>query len=167
VPAARRRAGGPDREPPDLAEDDRRWMSEALAEAAAAGRRGEVPVGTVIVAGPRLLARAGNASIERNDPTAHAEVLAIRAAAAAARSYRLVGTTLYVTVEPCAMCMGAALHARIARLVYGCADPKAGAAGSVVDLARQRRLNHHIEVTGGVSAEASRVLLRDFFRTRR
>jgi tRNA(Arg) A34 adenosine deaminase TadA len=146
---------------------DRRWMDEALREAAAAGDRGEVPIGAVVVVDGRLVARAGNNSIAHHDPTAHAEILALRAAAAAARNYRLPGASLYVTVEPCAMCVGAALHARVARLVYGCADPKAGAAGSVVDLTADPRLNHAIAVTSGVGEDEARRLLQEFFRARR
>ena len=146
---------------------DRRWMEEAIREAAAAGARGEVPIGAVVVLGDRVLARAGNASVAVHDPTAHAEVRALRATAHAARNYRLLETTLYVTLEPCVMCMGAALHARVARLVYGCADPKGGAAGSLFDLASDQRLNHRIAVTAGVAEDACRALLREFFRTRR
>src|SRR5207247_11363050 len=123
---------------------DRRWMDEAIREAAAAGARGEVPSGAVVVVGNRVLAGAGNASVAEHDPTAHAEVRALRAAAHAIGNHRLSKTTLYVTVEPCVMCMGAALHARVARLVYGCPDPKGGAAGSLFDLASDRRLNHRI-----------------------
>ena len=142
-------------------------MAEALREADAAGARGEVPVGAVVVRDDRVLGRAGNASIAAHDPTAHAEVGALRAAAAALGNYRLTGATLYVTIEPCVMCMGAALHARIARLVYGCADPKGGAAGSLFDLAADPRLNHCIAVTTGVEAEACRQRLQEFFRARR
>lgn len=149
------------------AEADRRWMTLALDEARAAAERGEVPIGAVLVRDGLLVARAGNASIARHDPTAHAEVLALRAASGEARNYRLTGTTLYATVEPCPMCMGAALHARVARLVYGCADPKAGAAGTLFDLARDPRLNHRIAVRGGVEADAARALLQTFFRARR
>jgi tRNA(adenine34) deaminase len=142
-------------------------MSVALAEAQVAAEHGEVPIGAVLVRDGILLAKAGNASVARHDPTAHAEVLALRAAGADARNYRLGGTTLYATVEPCPMCMGAALHARVARLVYGCADPKAGAAGTLFDLATDPRLNHRIAVSAGVEAEASRALLQAFFRARR
>jgi tRNA(adenine34) deaminase len=134
-------------------------MSVALA--------GEVPIGAVLVRDGVELARAGNAPIAQHDPTAHAEVLVLRTAAAAARNYRLTGSTLYATVEPCPMCIGAALHARVARLVYGCADPKAGAAGTLFDLASDARLNHRIAVQGGVEADASRALLQSFFRARR
>src|SRR2546427_9341261 len=148
-------------------EVDQRWMRAALDEARAAGARGEVPVGALVVLDEQLLARAGNASIAEHDPTGHAEVRALRAAAARTRNYRLPGSTLYVTVEPCVMCMGAALHARVGRLVYGCADPKGGAAGSLFDLSADPRLNHRIAVTAGVAAEACRDLLQDFFRARR
>jgi len=142
-------------------------MEEALREAAAAGARGEVPVGAVLVLGGGVLARAGNGSIAEDDPTGHAEVRCLRAAGAAAATYRLPGAVLYVTVEPCVMCMGAALHARIARLVFGCADPKGGAAGSLFDLAADARLNHRIAVTRGIGEQACRALLQDFFRARR
>lgn len=142
-------------------------MEEALAAAADAGRRGEVPVGAVVVRDGRKLAVAGNASIAEHDPTAHAEVLVLRAAGGAAGNYRLPGATLYVTVEPCAMCVGAALQARIARLVYGCRDPKAGAAGSLYDLTDDARLNHRIAVSAGVGEAACRATLQEFFRVRR
>jgi tRNA(adenine34) deaminase len=142
-------------------------MGEALREAEAAGARGEVPVGAAVVREGRLLARAGNASVAAADPTAHAEVLALRAAARAVGSYRLPGAILYVTVEPCLMCIGAALHARVGWLVYGCADPKAGAAGSLFDLTADPRLNHRIAVRSGVEEAACRRLLQDFFRARR
>ena len=142
-------------------------MDEAIREAAAAGARGEVPIGAIVVVGGRVLARAGNASVAEHDPTAHAEVLALRAAAHAISNHRLCTATLYVTVEPCVMCMGAALHARVARLVYGCADPKGGAAGSLFDLARDPRFNHRVAVTAGVAEDTCRDLLQEFFRARR
>ncbi len=142
-------------------------MAIALEEAERAGARGEVPVGAAVVLGDRLIACAGNRSIADHDPTGHAEVRALRAAAASVANYRLPGAVLYVTVEPCGMCMGAALHARVARIVFGCADPKGGAAGSVLDLANDARLNHRIAVRGGVGEAASRRLLQDFFRARR
>jgi tRNA(adenine34) deaminase len=153
--------------PPSLDAADGRWMAEAIREAVAAEARGEVPVGAVVVCDGCLLARAGNASVAERDPAGHAEVRALRAAAAAIGNYRLSRAVLYVTVEPCVMCVGAALHARIARLVYGCADPKGGAAGSVFDLTADPRLNHRIAVTAGVEAPACRTLLQTFFRTRR
>ena len=151
---------------PDAAAD-RRWMEEAIREAVAAGARGEIPVGAVIVLGGRLIARAGNASVAEHDPTGHAEMRALRDAGRAVGNYRLVGATLYATIEPCLMCVGAAIHARVARLVYGCADPKAGAAGSVFDLAADPRLNHRIAVTSGVAEATCRALVQDFFRARR
>ncbi len=142
-------------------------MTVALDEAARAGDAGEVPIGAVVVRDGRLLAAAGNAPIADVDPTAHAEIRALRAAARAAGNYRLPGATLYATVEPCAMCIGAALHARVATLVFGCDDPKAGAAGSLFDLTQDARLNHRIAVVRGVEAERSRELLRTFFAARR
>jgi tRNA(adenine34) deaminase len=146
---------------------DRGWMRVALEEAVAAEARGEVPVGAVVVVDEQLVARAGNRTVGDCDPTAHAEILALRAAATAGRSHRLAGATLYATVEPCAMCMGGALQARIARLVYGCADPKGGAAGTLFDLASDPRLNHRIAVTAGVAEGECRDLLQAFFRVRR
>jgi tRNA(adenine34) deaminase len=146
---------------------DVQWMRAALDEAVAAGAQGEIPVGAIVVLDGHLLARAGNASISLNDPTAHAEVMALRAAAAARQNYRLTGATLYATVEPCAMCMGAALHARVARLVFGCDDPKGGAAGSVLDLAHHRQLNHRITVARGILEPECASLLRQFFAARR
>jgi tRNA(adenine34) deaminase len=143
------------------------WMTRALDEAARAGRADEVPIGAIVVRDGVVLGAAGNAPITSVDPTAHAEVLALRAAARAAGNYRLPGATLYVTVEPCAMCIGAALQARIATLVFGCDDPKAGAAGSLFDLTNDPRLNHRIVVVSGIGADASRTLLRDFFAARR
>jgi tRNA(adenine34) deaminase len=142
-------------------------MARALREAEAAGARGEVPVGAVVVAGGALLGAAGNASIVEHDPTGHAEVRALRVAAAAVGNYRVPGAVLYVTVEPCPMCMGAALQARVARIVFGCADPKAGAAGSLLDLSSDRRLNHRIAVTRGVEEAACRAVVQEFFRRRR
>ena len=142
-------------------------MGEALGEAAAAARRGEVPVGAVVVCDDRLVARAGNASIGEHDPSGHAEVRALRAAGAALRNYRLTGATLYVTMEPCAMCLGAALHARVAHLVFGVADAKAGAAGSLYDLASDPRHNHRIAATSGVRDAECRAMLQSFFRARR
>jgi tRNA(adenine34) deaminase len=142
-------------------------MTAALAAATEAGERGEVPVGAVVVRDDKLLARAGNASIAAHDPAGHAEVLALRDAARASRNYRLTGVTLYVTIEPCLMCIGAALHARVGRLVYGCADPKGGAAGSLYDVTADARLNHRITVVRGVEEEACRALLQQFFRARR
>jgi tRNA(adenine34) deaminase len=142
-------------------------MGLALDEARAAGARDDVPVGAVIVRGGRAIARAANRTVQDRDPTAHAESLAIRAAAAALGSWRLSRCTLYVTLQPCAMCAGAIVLARIERLVIGAWDDKAGMAGSVGDIVRHSRLNHRAEVQGGVRAEESAALLRAFFNERR
>jgi tRNA(adenine34) deaminase len=146
---------------------DELHMRRALALGACAQAEGEVPVGAVLVAGERVLAETWNRCIALEDPTAHAEVLALRAGGQALRNYRLPGTTLYVTLEPCAMCAGAMVHARLARLVYGAKDPKTGAAGSVFDLVRAPELNHRVEVTGGVLAAECGEQLQAFFRGRR
>jgi tRNA(adenine34) deaminase len=144
-----------------------RWMDEALALARAAQARGEVPVGAVVVRDGVVIGRGGNAPISHHDPTAHAEIAALREAGRALGNYRLPGCELYVTLEPCAMCAGAIMHARISRLVFGARDPKTGACGSVVDLFGEARLNHHATVEGGVrEAECGR-LLSDFFAARR
>jgi tRNA(adenine34) deaminase len=147
--------------------EDGRWMGEALRIARLAARRGEVPVGAVVVLGGAALARAGNQRERRRDATAHAEVIALRAACLRAEAWRLTGATVYVTLEPCAMCAGAMVLARVARLIYGAADSKAGAAGSVFDVTRERRLNHRIEVVGGVREAECAAVLKDFFRERR
>jgi len=146
---------------------DADWMRLALDEARRAGEAGEVPVGAVVVKDGALLAVGRNAPVECHDPSAHAEINAMRAAGLATGNYRLDGCELFVTLEPCAMCAGAVLHARLARIVYGAADPKTGAAGSVLDLFAQPRLNHRTEVRGGVLAAECQVLLQDFFRERR
>ena len=146
---------------------DIQYMQEALALAHKAERANEVPVGAVLVADGEIIGRGSNAPIATNDPTAHAEIQAIRAAAAAVGNYRLVETTLYVTLEPCPMCAGAMVHARVGRLVYGCADPRSGSAGSVYDLVRSEQLNHRLEVTAGVLEDECRELLQVFFRQRR
>jgi tRNA(adenine34) deaminase len=143
-------------------------MQAALACAREAYRANEVPVGAVVVDPAGIeIAGGANAPIATNDPTAHAEIVALRAAAAARANYRLPDCTLYVTLEPCAMCVGALIHARIARLVFGAADPKSGACGSVFDLAASGRFNHRLEVTGGVLEAESSALLRRFFAERR
>ena len=142
-------------------------MGEALALARAAGERGEVPVGAVVVRGGAIVGRGGNAPIVGSDPTAHAEIAALRDAARSLGNYRLPECELYVTLEPCAMCAGAVMHARLARLVYGAQDPKTGACGSVVDLFANARLNHHTRVTGGVRAAECGRLLSGFFAARR
>ncbi|HZR81268.1 MAG TPA: tRNA adenosine(34) deaminase TadA [Candidatus Binatia bacterium] len=154
-------------EPRGGSDEDHRWMAIALEEARRGGASGEVPIGAVVVRDGRELARAHNAPIGLCDPTAHAEVLALRRAALVCAEYRLPGATLYATIEPCPLCWGAALHARVARLVYGARDPKAGALGSVVDLPAARGFNHRIEVTCGVGADEAADLLQTFFRGRR
>jgi tRNA(adenine34) deaminase len=146
---------------------DEEWMNEALALAHAAQARGEVPVGAIVVSEGTIVGRGGNAPIAGNDPTAHAEIAALRDAGRTLGNYRLPGCELFVTIEPCAMCAGAILHARIARLVFGARDPKTGACGSVIDLFAEPRLNHHAKVRGDVRAEECRRLLAGFFASRR
>ena len=148
-------------------ETDEKWMQLALEEAFLAGESDEVPVGAVIVRGEELLARAHNSPITLNDPSAHAEVLAIRRAASLLGNYRLAGTTLYVTLEPCLMCAGAILQARIGRIVFGAADPKGGAVVSLYRLFDDRRLNHTVAVTEGILREACAEILSGFFRAKR
>lgn len=147
--------------------DDARWMQLALEQAQLALEAGEVPVGAVIIKDGQPVGSGFNRNLMDKDPTAHAEVVALRQAAARLGNHRLPGCTLVCTIEPCAMCAGAMVHARISRLVYGAADPKAGAAGSVLEIANHPRLNHRIEVTPGVLAEECSELLRDFFAERR
>jgi len=142
-------------------------MSAALALAHAASEAGEVPVGAVVVKAGEIIGAGFNAPISRHDPSAHAEIQAMRAAAVLLDNYRLTGCTLFVTLEPCVMCAGAILHARISRLVYGAPDPKTGAAGSVLNLFADNRLNHHTEVEGGILAEACGRMLQSFFQDRR
>ncbi len=142
-------------------------MEAALEEARQAAEAGEVPIGAVAVHDGEIIARGQNRVLRTNDPTAHAEIVALRGAAAALGNYRLNGVTLYVTLEPCAMCAGAMVHARIARLVYAAADPKAGAAGSVLGVVNHPRLNHLMQVEQGIMAEEAGELLRSFFRERR
>jgi tRNA(adenine34) deaminase len=146
---------------------DREAMDAALAEARSAALEGEVPVGAVIVDRGTIIARGQNRVLRDNDPTAHAEIVAMRAAAAALGNYRLKGCALYVTLEPCAMCAGAMIHARLERLVYAAADPKAGACGSVLEVINHPRLNHRMQVEQGVCSEQAAELLRSFFRERR
>lgn len=142
-------------------------MDEALALAREGAARGEVPVGAIVVSGNAIVGRGGNAPISRIDPTAHAEIAALREAARNLHNYRLVGCTLYTTLEPCAMCAGAIFHARIARVVFGARDVKSGACGSVVDLFADPRLNHHATAVGGIRAEECGRLLSEFFAARR
>lgn len=146
---------------------DTHWMRHALALARRAEQEGEVPVGAVLVKDNHIIGEGWNRPIVSHDPTAHAEVMALRAGAQALGNYRLIDTTLYVTLEPCVMCAGAMVHARVARLVYGAADPKIGAAGSVTDLFALPALNHRVAVTGGVLAEECGAELTAFFRARR
>ena len=142
-------------------------MAAALALALDAGTRGEVPVGAGVIKDGAIVGRGGNAPIAANDPTAHAEIAALREAGQSLRNYRLSGCALYVTIEPCAMCAGAILQARIGRVVFGARDPKTGACGSVIDLFAEPRLNHHAQVTGGVLADECGALLSEFFAARR
>ena len=150
-----------------LSKLDEVFMRDALAEAHRAAASGEVPVGAVVVLGEQVVGRAHNAPIALVDPTGHAEVLALRVAAATIGNYRLTGAALYATVEPCAMCCGALVNARIARLVYGAREPKAGAVESLHRLLDDRRLNHRVVAVGGVLADESAALLREFFDRRR
>ncbi len=150
-----------------LRDEDGEFMQLALAAARRAANAGEVPIGAVVVLGGVPVATGHNAPIALKDPTAHAEVLALRAAARHAGNYRIPGAVLYATVEPCAMCVSAAVQARVARVVFGCTDPKAGALGSVHDLLGAGRTNHRFAVQGGVCAAEARELLQDFFRMRR
>jgi tRNA(adenine34) deaminase len=143
------------------------FMHRALELAKRAALDAEVPVGALLVRGDEVIGEGWNRPITSQDPTAHAEVVALRAAAQRLRNYRLERTTLYATLEPCAMCMGAALNARVSRVVFGAWDPKAGACGSVIDLPREPKLTHRVDVFGGVCSDESAALLRDFFESRR
>lgn len=147
--------------------EDHDFMAVALELAREAATLDEVPVGAVVVREGEIVGRGFNQPIGRRDPTAHAEVIALRDAAARIGNYRLPGCTLYVTLEPCAMCIGAIFHARIGRVVFGARDPKTGAAGSVIDLFAEERLNHHAKIQGGVRAEECGALLSGFFAARR
>ena len=146
---------------------DQHWMQQALMLAERAAAAGEVPVGAVLVGGEDCIAEGWNQPIGRHDPTAHAEVVALRAAGVSQANYRLTGTTLYVTLEPCLMCVGAIVHARVQRLVFGACDPKSGAVTTCVHGFDLPRLNHRVESTGGVMAEECGDLLKAFFRNRR
>jgi tRNA(adenine34) deaminase len=147
--------------------DDLQAMQSALAEARLAAEAGEVPIGAVVLHDGEIIATGQNRVLRNLDPTAHAEIVAMRAAATALGNYRLPGCTLYVTLEPCAMCAGAMIHARLDRLVFAAADPKAGAAGSVLSVLNHPQLNHQMQVEQGICAEESAELLRSFFRVRR
>ena len=146
---------------------DQQYMLMAIEQAQLAAQSGEVPVGAVLVRDGQVISRAFNKPIANHDPSAHAEMLALREAALAQENYRIPGSTLYVTLEPCAMCSGAMLHARIDRVVYGAPDPKTGAAGSVLDLFSSKQINHQTSVEGGIMSEECGQLLRDFFKGRR
>jgi tRNA(adenine34) deaminase len=146
---------------------DAEWMEHALQQARLAGAAGEVPVGAVVVKDGELVGMGHNRTLLDGDPTAHAEIVALRQAAARLGNHRLGGCVMFSTIEPCAMCAGAMVHARLARLVYGAADPKAGAAGSVLEVLNHPRLNHRMEVTSGVLADRCAEILRQFFQARR
>lgn len=147
--------------------NDLEFMHVALKEALAAAKADEVPVGAILVRDEEILARGNNRTIRDCDPTAHAEIIVLREAARSANNYRLMGTTLYVTIEPCAMCAGAIIQARVSRVVYGADDPKGGAVRSCFEVLSHAKLNHQVEVTAGVLAEESAAVLRQFFSTRR
>jgi tRNA(adenine34) deaminase len=146
---------------------DRQFMQQAIEQAHLAAIAGEVPVGAVLVRDGQVISKAFNKPITNYDPSAHAEMLALRQAALAEKNYRLPGTTLYVTLEPCAMCVGAMLHARVDRIVFGAPDPKTGAAGSVVDLFAIKQINHQTSIEGGIMGDECGQLLRNFFKERR
>ena len=143
------------------------FMREAIAEAEAAASAGEVPIGAVVVQNGEIIGRGQNRVLRDLDPTAHAEIVAMRAASRALKNYRLTGCELYVTLEPCAMCAGAMIHARLARLIYAASDPKAGAVESVLEVLNHPRLNHQMAVDAGVLSEEAGALLREFFKQRR
>ena len=146
---------------------DRDYMQQALALARLASEQGEVPVGAIIVSDGAVIGRGANRPITTNDPTGHAEIIALREAGEALNNYRLTGSSLYVTLEPCIMCMGAIIHARIKRLIFSAYDPKTGAAGSLYSIGSDGLLNHQLEITGGVCQEESADLLQKFFKARR
>ena len=150
-----------------MSAQDAEFMQVALREAEVAAAEGEIPVGAVVVSGGEVIGSGQNRTIRDNDPSAHAEVVALREACLAQSNYRLSDATLYVTLEPCAMCIGALVQARVSRVVFGAYDPKAGAAGSAEDLTESRAFNHRFEVMGGVLADDCAALLQDFFRRRR
>ena len=149
------------------AELDRQFMQQALSQAKLAAAAGEVPVGAVLVRDGQVISTGFNRPITNSDPSAHAEMMALRAAASDEANYRLPGTTLYVTLEPCTMCAGAMLHARVDRVVFGATDPKTGAAGSVLNVFSEKQINHQTQVEGGIMSEECGQVLRDFFKERR
>ena len=146
---------------------DEKWMEIALNEANIAMDENEIPVGAVLVKNDRLIAQSHNQPIKKNDPTAHAEIQLLREAGLKEKNYRLIGSTLYVTLEPCAMCFGAMIHARIERVVFGASDPKTGVCGSCINLNEESFFNHKISITGGILKNESSELLRLFFKSRR
>jgi tRNA(adenine34) deaminase len=146
---------------------DRQFMQQALDQAKLAGAAGEVPVGAVLVRDGQVISRGFNQPISNSDPSAHAEMMALRSAAQNESNYRLPGTTLYVTLEPCTMCAGAMLHARVERVVFGAADPKTGAGGSVINVFSEKQINHQTQVEGGIMSEECGQILRNFFKERR
>lgn len=148
-------------------ERDRVFMREAILEAGEAARKGEVPIGAVIVLDDNIIAKAHNLKESTGDPTAHAEILALRKAIEVIQHWRFLGTTIYTTLEPCPMCAGALVMARVTRLVYGAMDPKAGAAGSIMNIVQDTRLNHRMDVTGGLMEKECGELLKEFFKKRR
>ena len=147
--------------------EDEKWMKIAISEANLANNEGEIPVGAVIIQNDKLIAKAHNQPIVNHDPTAHAEVEALRKAGRKLKNYRLSGSTLYVTLEPCAMCLGAMMHARIERVVFGASDPKTGVCGSKADLTSETFFNHRIKVQGGVLEKETKNLLQSFFKSKR
>lgn len=147
--------------------DDAAWMELALEQAALAAQAGEVPVGALVIKDGEVIGRGHNRNLLDNDPTAHAEIVALRQAAARLGNHRLSGCIVFSTIEPCSMCAGALIHARIARLVYGAADVKAGAAGSVLTILNHPRLNHKMEITAGILSERCSTVIQDFFRQKR
>ncbi|MCP3852953.1 MAG: tRNA adenosine(34) deaminase TadA [Gammaproteobacteria bacterium] len=150
-----------------IAAQDEKWMHHALTLAHKAADLGEVPVGAVLVKNGQLLSEGWNQPILNHDPTAHAEIMAIRSAAESVKNYRLPDTTLYITIEPCSMCAGAIVHARITRVVFGASEPRAGAAGSVINLLQNEQFNHQTEVVSGILEDECGQVLKDFFRERR
>jgi len=149
------------------AELDRQFMQQALEQAKLAAAAGEVPVGAVLVRNGQVISSGFNQPISNSDPSAHAEMMALRSAAQDESNYRLPGTTLYVTLEPCTMCAGAMLHARVERVVFGAADPKTGAAGSILNVFSEKQINHQTQVEGGIMSEECGQILRNFFKERR
>jgi len=147
--------------------EDEKWMKIAISEANLAKNKGEIPVGAVLIQKDKLIAKAHNQPILNHDPTAHAEIEVLRKAGRKLKNYRLSGSTLYVTLEPCAMCLGAIMHARIERIVFGTSDPKTGVCGSKADLTSEAFFTHKVKVDGGVLEEESKVILQTFFKSRR